>query len=383
MMLAQTLGVRRRLVPLLLAVTVAVAIAAAFVIDPTREGAGGVSAGSHAGPFTPKAQGNMSVDPGAAPELQLRDGSDRAESVTSTGTAPDESTGRMAEDEPAVGAPAPGGVGGVVAESPVGGGTVGLGLKVLQSGTMTVTYKRGRLNEGYAHVVAVTHGLGGYVVASSRSDAGGKLGARAATLTVRVPNERFDAAIERLSAGGKVAQLDVTSRDVTEEYVDSKSRLRHNQAVESRLLQLLGRAKSVSEALVIQDRLAAIQQEIEVEKGRINYLDKMTALATIELTLRERGAVAKPAADEGTDWGIGSALDDAAHRFVGNVNHAIVAVGGALPALLLLAAALVTGRAMLRRRAARTVPVLAADPSAGRAPAAPAAPAAAAADDVD
>jgi hypothetical protein len=227
-----------------------------------------------------------------------------------------------------------------------------LGLKILQDASVTLRVKRGRIDETFAAVAALARSMDGYVVSSTLADSSHP-GAGMATISLRVPHGRFDSALDSLREHGRFTRLQITSQDVTQEYVDAHSRLRHDEAVEARLLKLLGRANTVSDALVIQDRLDAIQQSIEVEKGRINYLDKLTQLSTINLTIVEHGrgsGSTTVTGDGGHSWGIRRAVDDAAHRFVGNVNRAIVGLGAALPALLALVLLALGARRWARRR---------------------------------
>jgi hypothetical protein len=205
----------------------------------------------------------------------------------------------------------------------------------------------------YDRARAVAAGLGGYVVSSEMADGGGS--DRTATLELRVPGGSFDRALDMLGRVGHVNSQDVQSQDVTQDYVDTTSRLRHDREVAARLELLLRRANTVGDTLDVQSHLDDVQQQIEVEQGRITYLGRLSALATIDVTLVQRGAAAHHRHHHagGYDWGITTAFSDAAHRFVANVNRAIVALGGALPALIVLALVLLGGRTWMRRRGGR------------------------------
>ncbi|MFQ6020291.1 MAG: DUF4349 domain-containing protein, partial [Dehalococcoidia bacterium] len=51
-------------------------------------------------------------------------------------------------------------------------------------------------------------------------------------------------------------------------------------------LSLLAKAETTQDILLLQDRINAVRLEIEMVKGRINLLNDLTNLATIEVTLR-------------------------------------------------------------------------------------------------
>lgn len=222
-----------------------------------------------------------------------------------------------------------------------------IGLRVIRTGALTVEVPAGELRSETAAVSRIARSVGGEVAGSSViSD--DEAGRHTGTITVRVPSERFDIAMERLAEIGTVRNQEVTSTDVTQEYVDVRSRLRHAQAVEARLLKFLQRTTDVAGALAIQDRLDQVQREIELAKGRLQYLEQQTSYATITVSLTEKGSADKPR----DGWGLGAALDTAAHRFVDTVAAGIVAMGAALPVLLLLAVvAYAARRTIVRRRA--------------------------------
>jgi hypothetical protein len=225
-----------------------------------------------------------------------------------------------------------------------------LDSKIVRTGAIRMHVKRGRFEDAWTAAQSAATSRGGYVVSASRSGAGDD--ARSGTITMRVPTERFEAALDDLRdiEGAKVDGLDVSSQDVTQEYVDTKSRLRHDRAVEARLMTLLADADGVSEVLAVQARLDSVQEQIEVARGRLQYLDKLTAMSTIELALR---APAKDGSVDDSEPGtIATAFSDAGERFTENVAAAVVWVGGALPTLLVLAlfAAIAWGAVRRRRR---------------------------------
>ncbi|MBC7643791.1 MAG: DUF4349 domain-containing protein, partial [Thermoleophilia bacterium] len=210
------------------------------------------------------------------------------------------------------------------------GGAVSLDPKIARTAAMEVLVKRGSFDSAWRRATDVATAAGGSVTASSTSTAGND--ARTGNMTLRVPSDHFQRALDGLSAVGKVRSLATGSVDQTQEYVDTSSRLRHDRAVESRLLTLLARTATVSEALAVQNRLDTLQSEIEVETGRIQYLTNITSFSTIELTISERGHVANKPRTAHTS-SLGHALKVAGDRFTANVASGIVWLGGALPLL--------------------------------------------------
>ncbi len=79
--------------------------------------------------------------------------------------------------------------------------------------------------------------LGGYVVESNVYQYQEGLRAH---VTLRIPAESLDLALERIrDLATEVRSESISGQDVTEEYVDLQSRLRHLEATEARLLEFL------------------------------------------------------------------------------------------------------------------------------------------------
>jgi len=136
-------------------------------------------------------------------------------------------------------------------------------------------------------VEAIAKDLGGYVVNSSSWYQEEQLRAR---LTIRVPSREFDAAMSRLKdLAIKVENRNVSTQDVTEEYTDLDARLRNLEATETELLELLTevreRTSKAEDVLAVHRELSNIRGQIEQIKGRMQYLEKMTAMATITVEL--------------------------------------------------------------------------------------------------
>ena len=131
---------------------------------------------------------------------------------------------------------------------------------------------------------------GGYIVESNvyREDEESVGG----NITVRIPEKHFQKFLS--AAEGEAADIlkrTVTGQDVTEQYVDLKSRVKSKRAVEERLLDFMGDAEKTEDLLKISSDLAVIQEEIEVIVGKMNYLENQTAYSTIEITMYENRVI--------------------------------------------------------------------------------------------
>jgi hypothetical protein len=105
-------------------------------------------------------------------------------------------------------------------------------------------------------------------------------------LTLRVPAEKFTATMAELrDMAREVERESISSEDVTQEYVDLESRLTALEAKAERLEELMEEAEDTEAVLAIYRELSSTQQEIEQTKGRMRYLERSAAMATISVHL--------------------------------------------------------------------------------------------------
>jgi hypothetical protein len=110
------------------------------------------------------------------------------------------------------------------------------------------------------------------------------------TVTVRVPADKFDEALKQIKqAGIRVNSEQIGGQDVTEEYTDLDARLRNLQATETELLALMTtvreKTSSAQDILAVERELNNVRGQIEQLKGRMQFLDRSVALATLTLDL--------------------------------------------------------------------------------------------------
>ena len=133
-------------------------------------------------------------------------------------------------------------------------------------------------------ITRMIEGVGGYVSNSSSYTYSG--GLRRITLTLRLPAEKFNDVMADLRAMAmEVTQESIGSQDVTQEYVDLGSRLRALEAKADRLEELMEQAEDTEAVLAVYEQLSQTQVEIEQTKGRMQYLERSAAMATITVSL--------------------------------------------------------------------------------------------------
>lgn len=159
--------------------------------------------------------------------------------------------------------------------------------RIIKDGRVEIEVPRGGFDRGYNQVLALAAKAGGTVVQSqtfSQEDqASGEL-------TIRVPAERFEALLTSTGGIGKVLHRSVESADVSGEFVDLESRLRHLQAQERFYLDLMSKARTVGDAVAINQNLSTVQAEMEQVQGRMRLLDEKTTFSRLTVALHEPGA---------------------------------------------------------------------------------------------
>ena len=105
------------------------------------------------------------------------------------------------------------------------------------------------------------------------------------TIVIRVPAKNFDLLLNDATKGvTKFDSKNIEVKDVTEEFLDIHARLRTKKVLENRYLELLKKAKSVTEILEVEKQIGQLRSEIESIEGRLNYLKNKVSLSTLTMT---------------------------------------------------------------------------------------------------
>ena len=132
----------------------------------------------------------------------------------------------------------------------------------------------------------------------------GKGNERAVQITVKVPVEKFEAYYEQLrKLEGEVVYANITTVDVTEEYIDITSRLNNLRNTEAQLNRILERANSVTDVLAVQKELSTVRGEIESYEQRKRYFDNQTDYAYVSISFAIDKTGLNIAEEQWKPWG--------------------------------------------------------------------------------
>ena len=198
-----------------------------------------------------------------------------------------------------------------------GGGSVPFGdlaeRKIVRTGEVTLEVPTVGTAVGQLRALALS--LDGYV-----SDSRTGTDHDAATVTLRIPAERFDEALQRLHAmDGEVKAEATRDEDVTSSIVDLEARIRNLQASEEQYRVLLGRAGQIKDILAVQTRLDDVRGQIEQLGAQLKQLNSLATLSTLTVTLVPPSTPVQDATDA---WDPGATF--------GNAVAALVSAGQSL-----------------------------------------------------
>ncbi|NEQ27269.1 MAG: DUF4349 domain-containing protein [Microcoleus sp. SIO2G3] len=145
-----------------------------------------------------------------------------------------------------------------------------------------------------------------------------------ATLQIRVPQSKLDAAIAALSELGAVQQQTLSAEDVSDQLVDHQARLRNLRKAEETVLKIMDRSGDVGDVLQVAQELNNIRQSIEQINAQLNSLQNQVAYSTINLQLES--AIAPLPAQPSVQTQLADTWNDAT-RSIGEFTVALLQIG--------------------------------------------------------
>ena len=184
-------------------------------------------------------------------------------------------------------------------------------------------------------------GLKAYVSSETQNNSGDRINY---SQVIRVPANQFDNLLSKIeSLASKVDDKNITTEDVTEEFIDLTARLKTKKELESRYREILTQAKTVSDILAIESQIGSVRAEIESTEGRLHYIQNQVSLSTLTVTYYET---------IGTNFGFVSKFIHSLGEGWDNLLGFLIALTSGWPFVLTL----VVGYFWWRRRRAKKIP---------------------------
>lgn len=192
-----------------------------------------------------------------------------------------------------------------------------------------------------AAVLELVEKYGGWVESSSINGANhyskstGASYNRSAYYQLRIPSDKFATLMGELPTLGNVPYSHTYTENVTAQYYDLDARLTAYQTQETRLLEMMEKAETVSDIITIEDRLTELRYQIESIQTSLNSWDRQVSYSSVGLSVEEVRDYTPEAAEsfgqrlwQSLVGGLKAALDF--------IKEALVFIVGALPLLIVL-----------------------------------------------
>ena len=170
------------------------------------------------------------------------------------------------------------------------------------------------------------------------------------TIVLRVNKDKFDTVINNLKGIGDVYNQAINGQDVTDQFVDTESRLRLLKLEQGRLEAYLIKLEDLDKIFKTESRLTEIRQEIESLTGNLNKMSSLVELSTITITMNEKypGSEQKP--QTVTYWQkLLEKLKSSLEGVVTFVGELLIFVIAAIPVLILIGLFVLLGVVIYRR----------------------------------
>ena len=112
------------------------------------------------------------------------------------------------------------------------------------------------------------------------------------TFELRVPQNRFDSAVDALSNIGEVQSRSINTEDVSSQLVDLQARISNARKSEEALKEIMSRSGEISDVLEVSRELSNVRQEIEQMSAAQKNLQTQVSYSTIRVSLES--AIAQP-----------------------------------------------------------------------------------------
>lgn len=180
--------------------------------------------------------------------------------------------------------------------------------------------------------------------------------AETALMTLRVPVEEFDTALEALKAlgddgtGVELVDAGATTEDVSTQVIDTDVRVELQKRSIERISVLLDRASSIRDIVSIERELARREADLGSLQKRQDFLADQTSMSTISVSVERPREVKEQVVQEEERNSFVTGLSNGWDAFGDATRGLLTAVGALLPFAILALLVGVPVRLWLRRR---------------------------------
>ncbi len=153
--------------------------------------------------------------------------------------------------------------------------------KVIKTANVSISVEKDQFDSVLSQVEGIVSSCGGSDVGSTlrRGDNPYFRG------QYKVPSDALGVCVGKLQSVADDVSVEISSRDMTGEYVDISARLAVLEEEKDFYMSLLSQAKTVDEMLKVRRYLDDTISQIESMKARINYIKEHSAYSTLVITI--------------------------------------------------------------------------------------------------
>lgn len=116
--------------------------------------------------------------------------------------------------------------------------------------------------------------------------------------SIKIPAEQLTSFLDEIKAVGRVTYSSISSEDVTEQYIDTETRLESQKALLEKYRSYLPQAQDLKEILEVERQINTVTSELEQWEGRMKRLEKEIAYSSVTVNLRLPSYADKPDSSE-------------------------------------------------------------------------------------
>ena len=104
---------------------------------------------------------------------------------------------------------------------------------------------------------------------------------------IRIPAEHYQDFMSSAVSIGNIIRKNESVNDITAKYMDTEARLQVFRTEKARLEELMKKAETMEDILILDERISQVQSDIEGYEAQMRAMNDQVAMCTIDVTIEE------------------------------------------------------------------------------------------------
>lgn len=166
-------------------------------------------------------------------------------------------------------------------------------IMVAKEAHLTVDVKD--LEDFDSNISKLVQDMGGYFTNTDIQNYDGEYSTdRYAYYTLKVPADKLDDFINTIDGAATITERNISSEDISLQYIDNDARLEASKTEREKLLKLMDEATEVSDMIEIESRLSDVQYQIDSAEQQKRTLKGRVDYSLVNITAHEERNVEHP-----------------------------------------------------------------------------------------